>query len=62
MPGVTAHRLTYEQKSPGQKAMRWKRKLEFPQIALKKWICLPKVPICRNFERFRMAVPKIEAL
>ncbi|EDN78235.1 hypothetical protein RUMGNA_01539 [Mediterraneibacter gnavus ATCC 29149] len=42
--------------------MRWKRKLEFPQIALKKWICLPKVPICRNFERFRMAVPKIEAL
>ena len=36
--------------------------LEFPQTAIKKWIRLPKVPICRFFEKFRVAVPRVEAL
>lgn len=30
--------------------------LEFPQIVIDKWVCLPKAPVCPIFEMIRMAV------
>lgn len=36
--------------------------LEFPQTVIQKGMCLPKVPICRLFEKFRMAVLRLGAL
>ena len=36
--------------------------LEFPQTVIQKGMCLPKVSICRLFEKFRMAVLRLGAL
>lgn len=38
------------------------QRLEFPQTVIQKGMCLPKVPICRLFEKFRMAVLRLGAL
>jgi len=41
---------------PDEDKLRIAKSLEFPQIVIDKWVCLPKAPVRPIFEMIRMAV------